>query len=158
MSAQGKALGLALSSKGKVGNTRDSYALLLFAQRRSQADFNQLQTVPYRGTFEQGRDISDRAFLLEAVEQIGWDDEEIRAWLDSEEVRMLVDAMSCRARQDGTVAVPSFVVQRRYRIGGKQEERVFLELFERIRREEAAKTDEGTSRRRVDSREPQKTQ
>lgn len=144
--AEGQALGLALSFVGRVGNTRDSHALLLFAQQRSQACMRQLQTTLFRGTFEEGQDISDRAFLLEAAGQVGLGEEKVQAWLDCEKARRLVDAMDCRARGDGIVAVPSFVVQGRYRIGGKQEERVFLELFERIWRMAASGNEKGNGR------------
>lgn len=129
-----------------MGNTRDSHALLLLAQRRSQTVLRQLQTVLFRGAFEEGRDISDRAFLLEAAEQAGLVEEEVRGWLDCEEAQTLVDGMNRRAREAGIVAVPSFVVQGRYRIGGKQEERVFLELFERIWRTEAPANGNGKGR------------
>lgn len=132
--AQGRALGLAISFTGRVGNTSDSHAMLLLAQRRSQAVLRQLETALYRGAFEQGRDISDRLFLLEAAAQAGLDRDEVLAWLDGEEARRLADGLNRRAREVGIVAVPSFVVQGRYRIGGKQEEKVFLDLFERILR------------------------
>lgn len=45
-----------------------------------------------------------------------------------------VDAETVRARRDvGITAVPSYVVNGRYRVGGMQEPGVFTGLFERIR-------------------------
>lgn len=146
------ALGLGrLSFAGRVGDTRDSHLLLLLAQGRGPSSLvaAKLQDALFRGEFHEGRDVSDRAFLLEAVRGVGMlgDDgdgeagmlreAELVAWLDSEGARAMVDGMERRAKTEvGIVAVPSFVVQGRYRVGGKQEEGVFLELFERIRRAE----------------------
>lgn len=149
------ALGVPLTLAGRTGNTRDSHLLLLLAQRRSQRHLAAMQAALFRGAFERGRDISDRGFLLEAAAEAGLlvgprdgaqghEDEgcegesDVLAWLDGREGRELVDGLERRAKAVvGIAAVPSFVVQGKYRVGGKQDEEVFLELFERIRREES---------------------
>lgn len=143
------ALGLPLTFEGRTGNTRDSHLLLLLAQRRSQRHLAAMQAALFRGIFEEGRDVSDRGFLLEAAAEAGLlegpsedgggegDEEHVLAWLDGREGRELVDALERRAKAVvGIAAVPSFVVQGKFRVGGKQEEGVFLDLFERIRSEE----------------------
>lgn len=153
MGREAEALGLGpLSLAGRVGGTRDSHLLLLRAQERGgDAAARRLQGALFRGEFGRGRDISDRGFLLEAAREAGMvadgaggeakagaeAEAGLVAWLDSEEARAMVDGLESRAKSEvGIVAVPSFVVQERYRVGGKQEEGVFLELFERIRRAE----------------------
>lgn len=99
-----------------------------------------------------GRDVGDRAFLLEVAGAVGLlgregegegeggDEmgmEEVLAWLDGEAGRELADGLDRRAKREvGIAAVPSFVVQGRFRVGGKQEEGLFLDLFERIRKTE----------------------
>lgn len=143
----GRALGLDLSFEGKVGNTRDSHLLLLLAQRQSQAHLQRLESVLFRGAFEEGQDISDRRFLLAAAREAGLcegDEEDVLAWLDDAEAIRMVDELERRTKSEvGIVAVPSFVVQGRYSVGGKQEESLFLDLFERIRKaEEGEKTGE----------------
>lgn len=147
------ALGLSLTFEGRTGNTRDSHLLLLLAQRRSQRHLAALQAALFRGAFEEGRDISDRGFLLEAAAAAGLvgpgggdgEREDVLARLDGPEGMRLVDGLERRAKAVvGIAAVPSFVVQGRYRVGGKQEEGVFLDLFERIRREDEGWVKEGT--------------
>ena len=60
--------------------------------------------------------------------------EEVEAYLDSPVANARVDEETARARTEvGVAAVPSVVVNGRYRVGGMQEPGVFLELFERIR-------------------------
>lgn len=55
----------------------------------------------------------------------------------------MVDALETRTKNEvGIVAVPSFVIQGRYRVGGKQEQSVFLDLFERIRKAEEERNTE----------------
>lgn len=136
MAKEANVLGLApFTFAGRTGHTRDSHLLLLLAQRRHpQATFQALQTWLFRGAWERGRDISDRAFLLEAAREVlGEREADVLAWLDDEARRREVDEMDARAKGEaGVVAVPSYMVQGRYRVGGKQEEQVFLELFERI--------------------------
>lgn len=137
------ALGLRITLEGRTGRTRDSHALLLLAQRRSQRHLVALQTVLFRGAFERGRDVSDRGFLLEAAREAGLlgpglDQDDVLAWLDGEQVREMVDGLERQAKEVmGITAVPTFVVQGKYRVGGKQEEKVFLDLFDRIRKDES---------------------
>lgn len=68
------------------------------------------------------------------------DDEEeerkdaLLGWLDSGAARVEADALDAYAKREvGITAVPSYVVQGRYRVGGKQGPDVFLRLFERVR-------------------------
>lgn len=101
----------------------------------------------FRGALEQGRDISDRSFLAETAAGVGLEVGGGRAggegegegvallgWLDSEGARGAADALDAYAKAEvGITAVPSYVVQGRFRVGGKQDPGVFLRLFERIR-------------------------
>lgn len=129
-------------------STRDSHLLLLLAQRRSQAALVALRRALLDGVFGAGggggvgRDVGDRGFLLEVAGAAGLlrgegEEAEVLAWLDGAAGRELADGLDRRAKREvGIAAVPSFVVQGRFRVGGKQEEGLFLDLFERIRRTE----------------------
>ncbi|KAL2017176.1 hypothetical protein VTK56DRAFT_2545 [Thermocarpiscus australiensis] len=55
----------------------------------------------------------------------------------------MVDASMARAQAIGVTAVPSYVVQGRWQVGGMQAEGVWLGLFERIRGEEQRRTGNG---------------
>ncbi|ROW08447.1 hypothetical protein VMCG_03160 [Cytospora schulzeri] len=132
------AQGLTMNWEGKCGNTRDSHDILADAL--------------FRGALEQGRDISDRSFLVETAVRVGLavqseggggdgsegerGEDALLEWLDSGEARAEADALDRFAKEEvGITAVPSYVVQGRYRVGGKQGPEVFLRLFERIRLE-----------------------
>lgn len=148
------AVGLSINWDGLCGNTRDSHVLLLLAQklqerrrRRGEEDaaadddldlLRETQDALFRGAFDRGRDVSDRAFLAEVALEVGLcgSEEEVLARLDDAGARAEADALDRRAKEAiGITAVPSYVVQGRYRVGGQQQSEVFLRLFDRIRLE-----------------------
>ncbi|TLS22590.1 uncharacterized protein PpBr36_06103 [Pyricularia pennisetigena] len=90
----------------------------------------------YRGVFEQGRNISDRGFLASAAVDAGLarDQDQALRWLDAAEADGLL-AERTAATPDEVSAVPCFVVQGKFQVGGAQPPDVFLQLFERIQRE-----------------------
>ncbi len=57
---------------------------------------------------------------------------EAQAWLDDDGVAAAVDAEEKAAHDSAISAVPSYVVNGRFRVGGCQESSVFLELFDKI--------------------------
>lgn len=146
------ALGLSINWDGLCGNTRDSHILLLLAQELQQQKQQQeggnnnnnnnllrdTQDALFAGAFHRGCDVSDRAFLAEVALEAGLcgSEAEVLARLDEESARAGADALDRRAKEVvGITAVPSYVVQGRYRVGGQQESEVFLRLFDRIRSE-----------------------
>lgn len=97
-----------------------------------------------RGMFEQGRDVSDRGFLVEVALELGLaaNEAEVLAWLDGAEANARVDAEVTKARAIGINGVPTFVVNGRYRVGGMQEPGIFLGLFDKIRAKELGYNEE----------------
>jgi predicted DsbA family dithiol-disulfide isomerase len=89
----------------------------------------------FQGAFENGRDVSDRAFLAELAVSTGLvsDRAEATSWMDSSVADALVSEGMTRAREIGITAVPSFLIQGKYRVGGYQRPDVFVDLFEEIR-------------------------
>lgn len=154
------ALGMSINWTGLCGNTRDSHVLLLLAQelqqqhqqrerrgedggdeynnKNSQNLLRDTQDALFQGAFHRGRDVSDRAFLAEVALDAGLcgSEEEVLVRLDDEGARAGADALDRRSKEVvGIAAVPSYIVQGRYRVGGQQEAEVFLRLFDRIRLE-----------------------
>ena len=92
-------------------------------------------------TFQHGADPSSRAFLARAAVTVGVfrTEEAALAYLDQEEEEddnehgQEVDRSSEAARRLGVTAVPSYVVQGRWQVGGMQREEMWLRLFERVR-------------------------
>lgn len=96
------------------------------------------QDALFHGVFNDGRDVSDRDFLAEVALEVGLceSEEELVAALDDPAARAEADAMDRAAKKVfGVTAVPSYVVQGRYKVGGQQSAEVFLGLFDRIRLE-----------------------
>ncbi|KAJ0109882.1 dsba oxidoreductase [Diaporthe amygdali] len=152
------ALGLSINWDGICGNTRDSHVLLLLAQKLQQQQdeegeeeeggdstaahkardnlLRDTQDTLFYGAFDRGQDISNRGFLVKVALEAGLceSEEELLAHLDNKEARDEADGLDSYAKEVvGITAVPSYVVQGRYRIGGQQSSDVFLQLFDRIR-------------------------
>ncbi|KAK0628814.1 thioredoxin-like protein [Bombardia bombarda] len=137
---------------GPIGNTMDSHKLIMLARKldittpsSSSSSSSSLQNTTvdtvFHGIFAENRDISDRGFLVEVALANGLapSETEVLAWLDGDEASRLVGVQAALARTIDITAVPSFVVQGRYRVGGRQDAEVFLELFDRIREREEVK-------------------
>jgi predicted DsbA family dithiol-disulfide isomerase len=93
----------------------------------------------YTGIYRDEQDISDRKYLLRTADDVGLaDEEELQNWINSDAVGQLVDAEAAQAREIEIQAVPAFVVQGHYRIGGYQEPAVFTRLFDKLRTDAAA--------------------
>lgn len=95
-----------------------------------------LLTSLFAATLSHGQDVSSRAFLvpLAVAHGLGADAAAVEAYLDSAAASERVEREAAAARQTaGVTAVPSYVVNGRYRVGGWQEPGVFGGVFGRIR-------------------------
>lgn len=95
-----------------------------------------LLTSLFKATLSHGQDVSSRAFLvpLAVAHGLGADAAAVEAYLDSEAAAERVEREAAAARQvAGVTAVPSYVVNGRYRVGGWQEPGLFGGVFGRIR-------------------------
>ncbi|KAB5583138.1 thioredoxin [Coniochaeta sp. 2T2.1] len=88
----------------------------------------------FRGVFEEGRDVSDHAFLAEVAVKAGVVEtvEEAERVMADEEMGRRVEWESAQGRKREIEAVPSYLVQGRYFVGGMQEPEVFEEVFGRV--------------------------
>jgi predicted DsbA family dithiol-disulfide isomerase len=146
MDAAGRPYDLHFTWEGRTGSSRDSHKLILLSSQTSPQALSSPSTTTtqsafidslFNGNLTLGKDISDRkGFLIPTALEHGLaeDEETLLKYLDSEEVDRQIDEEAARARRDvGVAAVPSYVVNGRYRVGGMQEPGVFTGLFERIR-------------------------
>lgn len=95
-----------------------------------------LLTSLFAATLSHGQDVSSRAFLvpLAVAHGLAADAAAVEAYLDSDAAAERVEREAAAARQvAGVTAVPSYVVNGRYRVGGWQEPGVFGGVFGRIR-------------------------
>jgi predicted DsbA family dithiol-disulfide isomerase len=130
--ATGEPLGITFDWEGTSGSTYDSQILVLAAEKWEVQ--SRLLDLLFKGHLEERRDIADRGFLVEcAIEAglVGSEKEGLRL-LDDEGLGRRVEEANTMARARGVVAVPSYLVQGRWFVGGTQRCEIFLDLFRRV--------------------------
>ena len=128
--------GIKFSYGGKTGNTRNSHRLIALA--KSKSPFMQTRTVEelFKLYFEQEGDITSIEKLQEAGIKAGLDESEVKKWLASDDGGKEVDREVREAQIRGISGVPNFTIDGKYEVGGAQDESVFLQLFDRIKKGE----------------------
>lgn len=141
LESRGEPLGIEFRWEGASGSSWDSHKLILKAMDLDRRDGlggrkrqMGLLDALFRGVFEEGRDVADQGFLATVAVESGVvkDEEEARAVMGSEEMGRRVVMESERGRGSKIEAVPSYLVQGRYFVGGMQEPGVFEEVFGRV--------------------------
>jgi predicted DsbA family dithiol-disulfide isomerase len=133
----GSLYGISFSFVGRSGPSQSSHTLAALVLKRLGAGAQgRVLDRLFAGYFENGRDITDKAWLVELGAQEGLAAEDVQAVLSSEEAGWLVEQQATAAKaEDGVEAVPSVTIQERFRVGGYQESAVFEALFDRVRAE-----------------------
>ncbi|KAL7951840.1 thioredoxin-like protein [Trichoderma barbatum] len=126
---------IAFSIRGLTGNSRPAQRLIaLTLHELGPAAQSRVVEMLFQGHFEDGRDLSDEAWLVGVGVAAGIPEAVVRLGLEDEDAGRRVDAMAEAARDViGVEAVPCVMVQGRYKVGGYQEGHVFESLFEKIR-------------------------
>lgn len=88
----------------------------------------------FKKHFEESKDISDRGFLVECALEAGTvgSEKEALRLLNDEGLGRRVEENHAMARAKGVVAVPSYLIQGQWFVGGMQRCEVFLDLFRRV--------------------------
>lgn len=89
----------------------------------------------FRAYFEEERNITDRAVLVDAAVKAGLERGEMEKLLESEAAGREVDAEAERAQRQLVTGVPYFTIQGKYAVGGAEEPEVFKEIFEKVKRD-----------------------
>ena len=116
-------------------NTLDAHRLIRFASEAGAADA--VVERLFSDYFVQGRDIGDRAVLIEAARECGLDEKAIAARLASEEGRDEVRAEIESAQRVGVQGVPFFIFASKYAVSGAQSEEVLAQAIARAREDAA---------------------
>lgn len=148
LSVAGEADGIAFKFGGNTGSTRDSHRLLWYAGEEeakrgisgTSAVVGGLQTRVveqlFRAYFEEEKNITDPAVLLDAAVDAGLDRGEVQKLLDSDAGGAEVDLEAQAASRQLVTGVPYFSVQGKYSVEGADEPETFLEVFEQVKQEE----------------------
>jgi predicted DsbA family dithiol-disulfide isomerase len=130
MTATGAAAGAVLDfAKARPGNTFDAHRLLHLAGERGLQ--GALKERFLQATFAEGEPIGDRAALLRLAVDVGLDEAEVTAVLESGVYATEVREEESLASDLGISAVPFFVIDRKFGIPGAQPPDVLLQALRR---------------------------
>jgi predicted DsbA family dithiol-disulfide isomerase len=148
LAAAGEGDGIHFSFGGNTGSTRDSHRLLWYAgQQEAQAEKKEEEGVIggvqsrvaeqlFRAYFEEEKNITDLRVLVEAAVGAGLDGEAVKKMLNEDVGGEEVDLEAKTAARRLVSGVPYISVQGKYHVEGADEPEAFLEIFEKVKREE----------------------
>jgi predicted DsbA family dithiol-disulfide isomerase len=136
--ALGKDEGINFVFGGKTGNTRDSHRLVQLGKTKSPEVQTRVIEELFAAYFENEKDITSQDVLIEAGVKAGLEEKEVREWLESGKGGPEVDNEVQDAYAQGVSGVPNFTINDQFEVGGAQEPAAFVQLFERLKRQEAS--------------------
>jgi len=127
----GRQEGINFSYNGKIGSTFDSHRLLYFAGQQPDGEKkqNDLINVLFKAYFEQEQDLADHQVLIRAAEQAGFDKDQVKTFLESDEAKKEVRAEIEHNQAGGVSGVPHFRINNRVELSGAQQPEEFLNAF-----------------------------
>lgn len=139
LTAVGAQSGINFKFAGKSGWTGNSHRLISYAGKTSPDMQDRVVNELFAGYFENEQDITDIGFLVAAAKRAGLDEKAVETYLKTDEGLRDVQNDVIEAKMAGIDGVPNFVVGGKYEVGGAQDSSVFLQLFERIKAQDATK-------------------
>lgn len=135
--AMGKKAGFDISfdKRARIYNTLDCHILLHFAQEKDKQ--TELKLALFKAYFTDGKDVSDRAVLIDAVESVGLDKQEAEIALDSEHYKKTVQDEESKFKSMGISSVPAFIINNKYLLSGGQPVENFIQSLTEIAEKEA---------------------
>lgn len=137
---ESESIDFAFDRIARTPNTVDSHRLIRFAGARGVQDG--VVEALFQAYFLCGEDIGDFDVLTAAAIAGGLDENEVRAFLATDQEEEAVRAEDLAARRAGITGVPCFIFNRRHALPGAQPPEVFFQLFD-LAREEALAGVEG---------------
>jgi len=136
LSQIGHAEGINFKYGGRTGNTRDSHRLIQLGKTKGPLTQTRVIEELFAAYFENEQDITRQDILLEAGVKAGLDEEEAREWLEGGKGGSEVDKEVQDAVEQNISGVPNFTINGSFEVGGAQEPSAFVQLFERLKRQE----------------------
>jgi predicted DsbA family dithiol-disulfide isomerase len=138
MTQAGSADGINFKWGGKTGPTRDSHRLVQLGKKKSPQIQTRVIEELFAAYFENEKDITSQDVLIEAAVKAGLDKSEVKTWLDNGSGGPEVDREVQDAVEKGISGVPNFKINDRFEVSGAQEPAAFVQLFERLKKQEGA--------------------
>ncbi len=131
MTETGKQEGIHFSYGGKIGSTFDSHRLLYYVKQQDNGEKkqNDLINVLFRYYFEEEQDLSDHQVLIKAAEEIGFNANQIKEFLQSNQYVKEVQQEINQSQQEGISGVPHFRINDRIELSGAQDPQQFIQAF-----------------------------
>lgn len=139
----GQSEGINFKFGGRTGNTRDSHRLVQLGKTKGPEMQTRVIEELFASYFENEGDITAHDMLLAAGKKAGLEEKEIKEWLGSDKGGKEVDKEVQDAYEQNINGVPNFTINDQFEVSGAQEPAAFVQLFERLKRQEAAKTADG---------------
>ena len=108
-------------------NTLPAHRLIHWAQQ--QGDATALVEQLFKGQFQSGQNVGDRAVLAEIAVACGYQRSAVIEYLDSDQDVSVVQNMEQEARTWGVTAVPTFIFARQSGIQGAEDPRVLADAI-----------------------------
>ena len=131
----GNSLGFEFSAaKGRrIYNTFAAHKLLSVAGHqygwRKQTE---LKLALFRAYFQEDRDVSDEAVLLDVAQSIGLDGAACKAWIKDEALTAQVRGEQAHWRDQNITGVPAIVFDQRFMVPGAQSAEVFADVINKV--------------------------
>lgn len=138
LSEIGKAEGIQFKYGGRTGNTRDSHRLIQLGKTKGPKTQTRVIEELFAAYFENEKDITSQDILVEAGVKAGLEEKEAREWLESGKGGPEVDKEVQDAVEHNISGVPNFTINGRFEVGGAQEPSAFVQLFERLKKQEGS--------------------
>jgi predicted DsbA family dithiol-disulfide isomerase len=129
-------INFAFDKAEKRPNTIDSHRLIRWASSVGVQDA--VVEALFTAYFEQGRDIGDRAVLIDIASACGMDGELVEELLSSGADLDLVTHEADLAGQMGVQGVPAFVLENKYMLVGAQDTDALVRVFDKVVAKQAA--------------------
>ena len=113
-------------------NTLDAHRLIRWAANDGSDVQNRLVQALFSAYFEQGRNVGERAVLVETARSAGMDGAVVEAMLAAEADRAEVVAEIETASRMGITGVPCFLLERRYAVMGAQESATLADAIRQV--------------------------
>ncbi len=120
--------------KAVIANTGDAHRLIHLAKHHQLQDAAEERL--FAAYFTEGKDIGDKATLVQLGTEIGLNAEEVQQVLESDQYAEAVEQDQYEAQQLGIRGVPFFVFNQKYGVSGAQPSDVFTEVLEKVWEEE----------------------
>jgi len=135
VSAAGATVGIpfAFDAIERQPNTLDAHRLIAWAQSRREGDPDALVERLFRAYFLDGRFLGDRETLVATAADAGYDPDDARRFLASDELADAIAGADERARSLGVSGVPFFIFGGKTALSGAHEPETLLDAIAQAR-------------------------